>query len=80
MGLGLQACERVVHRQYFERPDPGILPRIIRDERRHETSLQSHLAARETLVMAPLEPCIGIVALAGPSATEPVFQQLGTDA
>jgi hypothetical protein len=80
MGLTLQACQSVVQRQNFERPDPGILPRVIRDKRCHETRLQGHFAARETLVMAPLEPCIGIVALAGPSATESVFQQLGTDA
>src|SRR5579859_3772558 len=78
MGLGFHACECVVHRDYLERPHPGILPRIIRDEWRHETGLQSHFPARETLEVTPLEPCIGIVALAGPGAAESVFEQLGT--
>src|ERR1700731_2821955 len=80
MRLGFQSREGIVHRQYLERPDPRIFPRVVRDEGRHETGLQSHFAARKTLIVAAFEPCIGIVALTGPGTAESVLQQLRADA
>ncbi len=77
MGLALQASEGIVQRQYFQGPNPGIFPRVIRDERRHEARLERDFATRKALVVASLEPEIGIAALARPSAAESVFEQLG---
>src|SRR5277367_4611532 len=73
MCLALQACERVVHREQLERPDPRVLPRVICDKGRDETRLQSHFAARKALAAAPPKPLIGIIALIGPGAAEPVL-------
>src|SRR5579863_3160104 len=45
MGLTLQARERIVRGQQLERPDPGILPCVVRNERRDKACLQRDLSA-----------------------------------
>src|SRR5277367_6505247 len=77
--LTLQPCDRVIDGQQLERPNPGILSCIVRDERSDEACLQGDLAARKALVAASLKPRIGVVALVWAGAAEAIFQHLRTD-
>src|SRR5258708_34645990 len=79
MLLALQSREGVVGGQQFQRPYPRILARIICNERRDETGLQRHLAARKAVAAAPFEPLIRTVAMVGPHAALSDLLRLGSD-
>src|SRR5712675_485194 len=73
MRLALHACDSIVDRKRLEGPNPGILPRIVRDEGGYEACLQGDFAARETFAAAALEPLIRS-ALAGTCAAKGALQ------
>src|SRR5882757_6604655 len=79
MRLAFQAGEGVVQREYLERPNPRVLPSVICDEWGHEARLEGDLAAGETLMAAPLEPLIGIVALRRAGPAESIFEHRRAD-
>src|SRR5712672_1749349 len=65
MRLALHACDSIVDRKRFEGPNPGMFPRIVRDEGGYEAGLQGDFGARKTFAAAAFEPLVGISALAG---------------
>src|SRR5215470_9071007 len=75
--LRLHAGDTVVERQELERPDPGVLVRVVDDEGGDEARLQRDLAAREALATLALEPLVGIAALVGARPAEGDLEQIG---
>src|SRR6516225_3837904 len=77
MGLTFHACDRIIERQHFERPNPRITPTIVDDERRYETRLKGDFATGKTVSAA--EPLVRPLASTGPLATERVLHAVCSD-